>query len=194
MLQIENTLVSLEIFKEKFCCDLSKCKGGCCEDGDAGPRISDAEKKEIESVYPLIKSEMEFDSIQTIEEHGLYEFHNEFGWVTPTAPSGICVYGKKDSNGVIVCLFEKYYNAGLIPFKKPLSCHLFPIIVTQSTIQEDLSYINFEPRETLCNDGCSLGNRLKIPVYIFLKEPLIRKFGESFYAILESFYQESRKE
>lgn len=175
MLQIENTLVSLEIFKEKFCCDLSKCKGGCCEDGDAGPKITDSEKIEIEKAFPRIKSDMRLIAIKTIEDQGLYVFHNEFGWVTPTAPDGLCVYGKKNDNGVIICLFEKFYKAGLIPFKKPLSCHLFPIIVTKSEVQEDLNYVNFEPREQLCNAACSLGNQLKIPVFVFLKEPIIRK-------------------
>ena len=124
-------------------------------------------------------------SKKEIESQGRYVYHNEFGWVTPTIKSKICVYGITDSKGVVKCGIEQAYLDGKIKWKKPISCHLFPVIVKKSS-KGDTQYANYEPREDHCKAACSLGKKLKVPVYEFLKEPLIRKFGKEFYSALEA--------
>ncbi|MFN9116110.1 MAG: DUF3109 family protein, partial [Bacteroidota bacterium] len=117
-------------------------------------------------------------------QSGYYTYDHEFGWVTPTIGSGMCVYGFRDQAGVFKCSFETIYNEGKSAWKKPISCHLFPIKISQSENME-IEYVNYEHRETLCAPACALGKKLKVPVYQFLKEPLIRKYGEDFYEVLD---------
>jgi len=162
MIAINNLLISNQIVEEQFVCDLNKCKGGCCSDGDAGAPLET--KKEL-------------------ERQGRYVYDTEFGWVTPTINSKICVYGIKDANGIIKCGIEKAFNDGKIKWKKPISCHLFPIRIKKSA-QGKTEFLNYQPREDLCKAACTLGKKLKVPVYVFLKDALIRKYGEEFYNTL----------
>lgn len=187
MIIIDNRLISDEVVEKQFVCDLSKCKGGCCEDGDAGAPLEDSELKEVTDNYEKIKPFLTKTAIKEIEKKGKYVFSDEFGWVTPTLPSDneICVYGQRDENGVIKCAFEEAYNAGIIKWKKPISCHLYPI-VTQKGKHGDYENINYTPRENLCRPACSLGKKLKVPVHKFLKEALIRKYGAEFYELLDT--------
>jgi len=117
----------------------------------------------------------------------LFYYDHEFGWVTPTVNSGICAYGLRDSQGIIKCGIEQAYNDGKLSWKKPISCHLYPIRITKS---KAYTMVNYEPREVLCKPGCSLGKKLKVPVYQFLKESLLRKFGEEFYNTLDKIAQD----
>lgn len=186
MIAIDNKLISDEVLDEQFVCDLTACKGGCCEDGDAGAPLELWEKKEVEKYYEIVKPYLTQEGINEITRQGLFTYDREFGWVTPTINSGICAYGKKDAKGVILCGFEQAFNDGKIGWKKPLSCHLFPIKISKSDLDPDLEYVNYEPREDLCSAACSLGKKLKVPVYQFLKEALIRKYGQEFYEALEA--------
>lgn len=184
MIAIEHTLVSDEIVEEQFVCDLGKCKGGCCEDGDAGAPLQNDELDAIKTIFPIVLPYLTDEGKAEIERQGIYVFHNDYGWVTPTIGSGICAYGSRDANGIIKCGFEQAFNDGKTSWKKPISCHLYPIKVHTS---RDGSYetLNYEPRESLCSPGCALGEQLKVPVYAFLKEPIIRRFGEAFYEELD---------
>lgn len=182
MIFIDKVLVSDEIVEEQFVCDLNKCKGGCCEDGDAGAPLQKHELKELNQIYNIIKPYLTQEGIAEIERQGKYVYDQEFGWVTPTVEGRMCVYGIRDKHGIIQCGIEKAYNNGEITWKKPISCHLFPIIIKKSRSYE---MMNYEPRETLCSPACAFGKQLKVPVYLFLKEPLIRKYGEEFYQALE---------
>ncbi len=194
MIAINNKLVSDEIVEKQFVCDLVKCKGGCCEDGDAGAPLDLDELDELIHNYEIVKSYLTPEGIKTIEKHGKYVYDKEFGWVTPTIKGEMCAYGYHDENGIIKCGIEKAFNDGKISFKKPISCHLFPIRVSKSKEDKDLEYLNYSPRPDLCSAACKLGKRLKVPVYIFLKESIIRKYGEEFYNTLEAAaqYAESR--
>ena len=183
MIEIDNVLVSDDIVQEQFVCDLNKCKGGCCEDGDAGAPLEKQELAFLPKVYDAIKPYLTEEGIREVERQGFYNYDPEFGWVTPTIGGNLCAYGKKDQNGIIKCGIEQAYNDGKITWKKPISCHMFPIRI-KSTKNHDL--LNYEPREDLCQAACSFGKKLKVPVYTFLKEPLIRKYGEEFYEALES--------
>jgi hypothetical protein len=186
LIVIDNILVSDEVVEKKFVCDLNKCKGGCCEEGDAGAPLDQEELDIILEVYEKIKPYLTDASIQEIEKKGKYVYHKEFGWVTPTLgdDKGICVYGVRDEKGIIKCAFEQAFYDGVTQWKKPISCHLFPVI-TKKGKHGDYNRVNYEAREKLCNPACALGKKLEVPVYEFLKEPLIRKFGEEFYKMLD---------
>ena len=185
VIAIDNVLVSDEIVEKQFVCDLAKCKGGCCEDGEAGAPLEDHELDIISQVYEQVKPYLSDASVAEIERKGKYLYHKEFGWVTPTRDddSEICAYGIRE-NGIIKCAFEKAYYDRKIGWKKPVSCHLFPIIVRKG--KGDHDKMNYEPRETLCKAGCALGKKTKVPVYQFLKEAVIRKYGEQFYEALDA--------
>lgn len=181
MIAIDNVLFSDEIVEEKFVCDLNKCKGGCCEDGDAGAPLDKTELAELDRVYDTVKPYLTAEGLAEIEKNGRYQYSKEFGWVTPTIKGAMCAYGLRDQQGIIKCGIEQAYLDGKITWKKPISCHLFPV-----RIKKTRSYVNvnYEPRETLCAPACVLGKRLKVPVYVFLKEALVRKFGEEIYSVL----------
>ena len=118
-------------------------------------------------------------------------YNRKFGWVTPTLESDneICVYAIREKKGMIKCAFEQAYYDGVIPWKKPISCHLYPITVKKGKYG-NYERVNYEPREKLCSPGCALGKKLKVPTYEFLKEPLIRKYGQEFYDALEKAARE----
>jgi hypothetical protein len=185
MIAIDHVLISDEIVQEAFVCDLSSCKGGCCVDGDAGAPLEKEELEQLNAFYQLVKPYMTAEGIAQVEKNGKYLYDREFGWVTPTIQGALCAYGKKDKNGVIKCAIEQAYLEEKITWKKPISCHLFPVRIKKSKREPDVEYLNYEPREDLCKAACSLGNKLSVPVYVFLKESLVRKYGEDFYQALE---------
>ena len=182
MIAIENILVSDEVVESQFVCDLSKCKGGCCEDGDAGAPLTKKELTELNNAYDAAKPYMTKEGVAVTEKQGRYEYDREFGWVTPTIQGKMCAYGYRDKKGVIMCAFEQAYNDGKTTWKKPVSCHLYPIKIKKS---KEYEMLNYEPRESLCSPACALGEKLKVPTYVFLKDALVRKYGEDFYHLLE---------
>lgn len=186
MIAVDNVLISNEVIEAQFVCDLVKCKGGCCEEGDAGAPLEKEELKIIEGVYEKVKHLLPKAAVAEIERNGKYVYHREFGWCTPTLASDneICVYALRDNKGIIKCAFEQAYNEGTIGWKKPISCHFFPII-QKSGRKGEFDRMNYEPREVLCKPACGLGKKLKVPVYQFLKEPIVRKYGEDFYNALD---------
>lgn len=185
MIVIDNTLISDDVVEKQFVCDLQKCKGGCCEEGDAGAPLDEEELDIILEHYEKVKPYLTDAAVKEIDRKGKYVYNKEFGWVTPTLGNDkeICVYGWRDKNGIIKCAFEQAYYDGIIPWKKPLSCHLFPIIINKGK-KGNYDQVNYEPREKLCNPACALGKKLEVPTYEFLKEPIIRKYGEEFYRAL----------
>lgn len=185
MIVIDNKLVSDEIVEEQFVCDLDKCKGGCCVDGDAGAPLSSEELLHLNEVYDAVLPYLDEENKKELLKQGKYVYHNEFGWVTPTIESKVCVYGITDEKGIVKCGIEQAYNDGKVNWKKPISCHLFPIRVKLSK-NKKTEYVNYEPREDLCSAACNLGKKLKVPVYVFLKEALVRKYGTEFYETLDA--------
>ena len=185
MIVIDNVLVSDEVVEEKFVCDLTKCKGGCCEDGDAGAPLEVEELNHLINFVDVVKEYMTAEGIKEIEKSGKYIYNQEFGWVTPTVNGKICAYGYRDKQGIIKCAIEQAYNAGKIGWKKPISCHLFPIRIKKSKGGQT-EYVNYEPRKDLCGAACKLGKKLKVPAHVFLEEAIVRKYGEEFYKTLEA--------
>ena len=185
MIAIDNVLISDQVVKDQFVCDLDKCKGGCCVDGDAGAPLAKDELRKLDEVYESVLPYLARENRNEILRQGRYVYNREFGWVTPTIESKVCVYGITLKNGIVKCGIEQAYNDGKIAWKKPISCHLFPIRI-QLSRDKKTEYVNYEPREDLCSAACSLGQKLKVPVYVFLKDALIRKYGPGFYEILEA--------
>ena len=188
MIAIDNILVSDEIVQEQFVCDLNKCKGGCCVDGDAGAPLNKDELEKINEVFDAVLPYLPEESKKELQRQGRYIYDKEFGWVTPTIESKVCVYGIVDKAGIVKCGIEQAYNDGKVQWKKPISCHLFPIRIQQSR-DKKTDYVNYEPREDLCSAACALGEKLKVPVYVFLKDALTRKYGTEFYETLEATAQ-----
>lgn len=184
MLAIDNILISDEIVESQFVCNLAACKGGCCVDGDCGAPLEQDEIQILADIYPVIKTHLDSTLAAEIERQGTHVYDNEYGAVTPTINGGICAYGITDAAGVVKCGIEAAWEKGIIDFRKPISCHLFPIRISLSG---DFEMLNYEPRETLCDAACVMGSQLKVPVYRFLQEPLTRKYGTDFFAALEAF-------
>jgi len=183
MIAIDDILISDQVVEEQFVCDLDKCKGGCCVDGDAGAPLENDELKELNAVYNEVLPYLSEEGKNVIEKAGKYVYDAEFGWVTPTISNGMCAYGIVDKKGIVKCGIEQAYNDGKISWKKPISCHLFPVRIKKTRKGE---MVNYEPREDLCAAACVLGKKLKVPVYQFLKEALVRKYGQDFYDALEA--------
>ncbi len=193
MIAIDNVLVSDNVVEAQFVCDLMKCKGGCCEDGDAGAPLEKEELELLNEVYEIVKPYLTKEGVRCIEKGGRYVYDRDFGWVTPTIEGKMCVYGFRDNYGIIKCGIEQAYRDGKISWKKPISCHLYPIIANKTNKKGEFDRLNYEPREKLCNPACIQGRKLKVPVYEFLKEPIIRAFGEEFYHALEQAAAEHSK-
>lgn len=186
MIIIDDILISDEILQEEFICNLEKCKGGCCVDGDAGAPLDASELDDMKQAYSVVESELSEEAKKEIKRVGIYTHDDDFGYVTPAINGGICVYGYTDPQGIVKCLIEKAYLEGKTTFKKPISCHLYPIRITKNS---NFIALNYEPRAVLCAPACKLGKKHGVKVYEFLKEPLIRKYGEAFYQAIDSIAQ-----
>jgi len=187
MIVIDKLLISEDIVDKKFVCDLARCKGACCEEGAAGAPLEEEEKKIIDEVFETIKPYLSETYLTEIEKKGKYVFNEEFGWVTPTvdADKEICAYAIRRPNGIIHCAFEQAHLEGKISWKKPISCHLYPIVAKPGKYG-DYERLNYEPRTEICKAGWMNGEALQVPVYQFLREPLVRKYGEAVYEALDT--------
>ena len=190
MIQIDDKLISEELFSEEFVCNLAKCKGICCVEGDAGAPLDEDETKILDEIYPKIKSYLRSEGIQAIEEQGTYTLDFEGDLVTPLVNNAECAYVIFDEKGYTKCAIEKAYEDGVIDWQKPISCHLYPIRITEYS---NFSAINYHEWD-ICSDACTLGKELGVKVYQFLKKPLIRKYGEEFYQTLSEAAEEWEKE
>ena len=190
MIQIDDKLISEDLFSEEFVCNLAKCKGICCVEGDAGAPLDEDETKILDEIYPKIKPYLRPEGIQAIEEQGTYTLDFEGDLVTPLVNNAECAYVIFDEKGYTKCAIEKAYEDGVINWQKPISCHLYPIRITEYS---NFSAINYHEWD-ICSDACTLGKELGVKVYQFLKKPLIRKYGEEFYQTLSEAAEEWEKE
>jgi len=188
MLVLDNIIVSEEIFEKEFVCNLSKCKGECCVAGDSGAPLKKEELQELETEYLNYKPFLTPEGILSIEQNGfaVYDKEDKVN-KTPLIDGGPCAYINYDLNGTAICGIEKSYLAGKSSYRKPISCHLYPI--RESSVGE-LIAVNYEEWD-ICSDACSLGKELKIPVYKFLKEPIKRAYGEEIYDTLDAYFQQN---
>jgi len=189
MFQLGKTIVSEDIIEKDFLCNLSACKGACCIDGDAGAPLEEEETKILKDIYPKVKPFLRKEGIKAIEEQGVFII-TEFGdFETPLINDADCAYVIFDKKGIALCAIEEAYNQGEVQWKKPVSCHLYPIRVKDYS---EFSAVNYDKWE-ICDDACVLGKELQVPIYKFVKEALIRKFGEDWYAELEKVAEGFKK-
>ena len=188
MIQIGDTVISELLFEKNFVCNLIACKGACCVEGDAGAPLEQEELEELEKAYPIVKEYLSEKSIKALEED-LYTVDDEGEYVTQLVDKKECAYVMFDDNGIAKCAIEQAYLDKKITFKKPISCHLFPVRLSKLKHYTAVNYAHWN----ICNDACQLGDQLKVKTYQFLKEPLIRKFGEKWFRELEVVDQHLNK-
>jgi hypothetical protein len=188
MVQIDDKIISLDVFERKFVCDLSVCKGDCCVEGESGAPLEDEETQILEDIYPVVKPYLTGEAIIEIEKQGQWVVDGDGDKVTPIINGKECVYAYYDDDKICKCAIEKAHQQGLVDFKKPISCHLYPIRVTRYKDFEALNYHDWP----ICQGAKVLGKRSGVPVYQFLKNPIVRKYGEAFYQAMEEIEVELR--
>ena len=181
MVEIGRTLISNDIFEKHFACDLTKCKGACCIEGDSGAFLTNTEAAIIEQDYRFFEIYIPENHVEEIKKQGYSIIDSDGDLVTPLVNNRQCAYSFYDESGILKCSIEKAYFEGKTNFRKPISCHLFPIRITE---YESFDAVNYQELE-ICKSGRICGTSQKIPLYKFLKEALIRKYGHEWVDELE---------
>lgn len=181
MLQIDNTIISLDLLDEQFVCELSTCKGICCVEGDSGAPLEVEEIQIIEDLLPVIWDDLSEKSKDIIKKQGISYIDEDDEPVTSIVDGRECVFTYFDEKGICKCAIEKAFREGKTNFYKPISCHLYPVRLQK---YNEFTAVNYH-RWSVCECATVLGRNLKIPVYQFLKEPLVRKFGQDWFNELE---------
>jgi hypothetical protein len=182
MVEIGRTLVSIDLFREFFLCDLPECRGACCVEGDSGAPLAPGEDETISRIFPDIVLYLTEEHIRYINIQGFSLIDGEGDLVTPLVNGRECAYSFYDEAGILKCAIEKAWKEGSTDFRKPVSCHLFPLRIRSYRHYDAVNYEKVE----ICQPGRECGLKNKMPLYRFLKEPLIRRFGENWYRELES--------
>ncbi|WP_343487060.1 DUF3109 family protein [Allomuricauda sp. d1] len=181
MFQIGKTLVSEELIETDFVCNLNACAGACCVDGDSGAPLQDDETEILEEIYDQVKPFLRAEGIRTIEQQGTYVKGEDGEWETPLIDGRECAYVTFSENGTAKCGLEQAYDKGATLWKKPISCHLYPVRIKEYS---ELTAVNYH-KWGICDAACSLGKKLNVPIYRFVKDALLRKFGKAWYDELE---------
>lgn len=190
MIQIDDTIISIDCLSEKFCCDLDACAGTCCIEGDAGAPVDLDEVEELEAALPVVWNDLSASAQTVIDKQGVVYTDEEGDLVTSIVNGKDCVFTCYDEKGCCFCALEKAYRAGKTNFYKPLSCHLYPIRLKKIG---DMTALNYH-RWDVCKAAVCKGEQLNLPVYRFLKEPLIRCFGQAWYDELEKAVEELKEQ
>ena len=190
MFQIQDTLVSLDVIEKEFCCDLDTCHGCCCIEGDAGAPLEEAERQAIEDELPKLLPLMDDKARQTVAQNGVSYRDKDGELVTQIVNGKDCVFARTDHNGWCYCVIERAYKEGIVGFNKPVSCHLYPIRLKRYPTFTAVEYHRWD----VCHHACKLGHKLRLPLYQFLKEPIIRRFGEDYYNELQLVAQEWKRQ
>ena len=180
MIEVGRAIVSLDILEKKFLCDLMKCKGASCVEGDSGAPVTFEESKKIEEAFPEVEPYLPEEHCAEIKKQGYSVIDLDGDMVTPLVNNKQCVYSYMEK-GIVKCAIEKAFLDGKISFRKPVSCHLFPIRITEYKRFDAVNYQQID----ICRPGRICGVSEKLPVYVFLKDPLIRKYGQEWYEQLE---------
>ena len=188
MFQIDKSLVSEEIITNHFVCNLNSCKGACCVEGEAGAPLEKEETEFLEKNYDLIAPFLNEKGKAAIKKQGKFIRVDKDTFETPLVDNKECAYVVFGNNGTTQCGIENAHRANAIDWKKPISCHLYPARVQEYS---EFTAVNYHKWQ-ICSPACDFGKALKIPVYQFLKEPLIRKFGKEWFQSLEDYVLETK--
>ncbi len=187
MINIDNTIISDDIFEKKFVCDLAACKGACCIAGESGAPLENDELPIMDAILEKVKPYLNKKGLKAIEKHGPYVLDSDGDYTTTlVGKEQECAFVVFDDNKMAKCAIEIAHKEGVIDWQKPISCHLYPIRITQRKNHDSLNYHKW----AICKDACVCGEKLNVPVYKFLKTPLIRKYGKDWFKKLELAYDE----
>lgn len=190
MIEHRNTLISEDLFEKRFVCDLNACKGACCVEGESGAPLLKEEAEQIEKLWPKYKSYIPEKGRQAVAEQGFSVIDEDGDLVTPLVDGKKeCAFTVFDEKGIALCGVEKAWKDGAIPFRKPISCHLYPIRVVKLKEHDGLNYHKWP----ICKPACTCGAKLDVPVYRFLKDALVRAYGQEWYEELEVIHSEWEK-
>jgi hypothetical protein len=181
MIEIGRTIISRDIFEQRFVCDLLKCKGACCVEGDSGAPLTRQEAEIIEKDYSKFEHYLPKEHKDEISKQGYSVIDDDNDLVTPLVNKRQCAYSFYDEKGILKCSIEKAFNEGKTSFRKPLSCHLFPIRITEYRRFDALNYEELD----ICKPGRECGKSMKMPLFRFLEGPLTRKYGEEWFREVE---------
>jgi Protein of unknown function (DUF3109) len=182
MISIGKTLISEDLLEKKFVCDLNACKGACCVAGESGAPLDEDELPILDAIFEKVKPFMVEKGIKAVQKHGAYVLDGDGDYTTTLVSEGAeCAFVYFDESGIAKCAIEKAHMEGVIDWKKPISCHLYPVRISKYKAYDAVNYHKWE----VCKPACECGKKLDVPVYKFLKEPLIRKYGKGWFKELE---------
>ncbi|MEM9983098.1 MAG: DUF3109 family protein [Bacteroidota bacterium] len=187
MIIVGNAYISDDVADQFFVCNIQKCKGACCVEGDAGAPLEQGEVAVLEGILEKVTPYMSQAGREAITEKGVAVIDNEGDLTTTTVEDKECAFAVYNEEGALACSIERAYNAKKIDFQKPISCHLYPIRITKYDLYDAVNYDRWE----ICQPACQLGKVLHTPLYKFLKEPLVRKYGKDWYQILVEKIEEA---
>lgn len=186
MIVIDKTVISDDLADNYFMCDLVKCKGGCCVEGDLGAPLEKEELSILDKIYSKVEPFLTKAGKEAIRDQGKYVYDDDKEFSTPTINGKECAYAIYDERGILKCGIEKAWEQKEIKFRKPISCHLYPIRITKYDSYDALNYDRWE----ICLPACKLGRSLKMPLYRFAKDALIRKYGRKWYEKLRAMVKD----
>ncbi|MDR0743043.1 MAG: DUF3109 family protein [Tannerella sp.] len=189
MIEIDDTIISLDLIECFFHCNLAQCKGECCVDGDAGAPLEKREFDVLRKLLPVVWNDLAPEAQAVINKQGVGYIDRDNDIVTSIVNGKNCVFTCYDTAGICKCAIEKAYYEGRTDFRKPVSCHLYPVRITKYKYYKAVNYHRWK----VCRAAEVLGEQKRIPVYRFLREPLIRKFGEEWYNALDTCAKEYAK-
>jgi hypothetical protein len=177
MIPVKNIIVSDELKDIKFCCDLARCKGGCCVEGDAGAPLEEEEISVLEDDIDNIKPYMTIRGRETVEGTGVFDYDSEGNFVTPLVNGVECAFTGFDEKGIAYCTIERAFDDGKTPLRKPVSCHLYPVRISGNGSFNAVNYHKWH----ICKPALKKGRQLDLPLYVFLEDSLVRKYGREWY-------------
>ncbi|MEE4198859.1 MAG: DUF3109 family protein [Bacteroidales bacterium] len=190
MMQIGNCIVSTELLEEKFVCDLQKCKGHCCVEGESGAPLEEGEDRQIEENYPGFKPFLRPESVEALERNGFSVIDRDGELVTPLLNGQECVYAIFEE-GIAGCGIEKAFFAGKSKFRKPISCHLYPVRIKK--LFDEMDGLNYH-FWNVCDPARELGDQKNVFTFEFLEDALVRKYGREWYNELKEAAEAYKKE
>jgi len=176
MLLIDDIMVSDDLYLVKFLCPIEKCLGACCVEGDAGAPLEEEEISNMEDYVDEIMKYMITEGVDAIKQSGVFDYDVDGTFVTPLIRGGDCAF-INFTKGIAWCSIEKAFEEGKIPFRKPISCHLYPVRLAKVGEHEAVNYHQWQ----ICKPALDEGTKEGIPLYAFLKDALIRRYGEAWY-------------
>lgn len=191
MIRVQDVILSEDIATAKFACNISRCKGACCVVGDAGAPVSKQEIPVLRKAFRELQDRLDPKAVKVAEEKGVVQGDNSAGYEISCIESGECIFVQKDENGAATCAIQNAYYAGNFSWEKPISCHLYPIRLKQIG---QFEYANFEYIPELCSAGYRRGGDEGIYLADFLKDSLIRRYGEAWYKEFLDVCEEERKQ